>query len=58
MLCRNNYYRLSGYTLTLRKDDKLFYENITLDDVMQIYYFDSELRSLLLRVLEYIEIFI
>lgn len=51
-----NYYRLSGYTLTLRKDD-VFYDNISLDDVLQIYNFDAELRTALLHILEYIEVF-
>lgn len=50
-----NYYRLSGYTLTLRKNNK-FYPRITFDDVLQIYYFDRDLRFLLLNYLEDIEI--
>lgn len=55
ILAHYNYYRLSGYTLTLRKDDK-FFENVRFSDVMQIYNFDAMLRSLLLYVLEYIEV--
>lgn len=43
-----NYYRLSGCTLTLRKNDK-FYDNVHFSEVMQIYYFDMELHSLLLQ---------
>ncbi len=50
-----NYYRLSGYTLTLRRDDR-FSNGTSLNDVMQIYNFDAELRSLLLYELEYIEV--
>lgn len=50
-----NYYRLSGYTLTLRRNNK-FYNNITLEKVMQIYNFDAELRVDLLYLLEYIEV--
>lgn len=54
-LSHYNYYRLSGYTLTLRKNDH-FFNNVKFSDVMQIYNFDAELRSLLLYVLEYIEV--
>lgn len=50
-----NYYRLSGYTLTLRKNDN-FYKGVTFDDVMQIYNFDKELKVILLKYLEDIEI--
>ena len=50
-----NYYRLSAYTLTLRKDDK-FYDNVHFSDVMQIYYFDMELRAALMYLLESIEV--
>ncbi|MFZ3578058.1 Abi family protein [Virgibacillus sp. DJP39] len=55
VLSHVNYYRLSGYTLTLRKNDE-FYKNVTLEQVMQIYNFDAELRSLLLYFLENIEV--
>jgi len=55
ILCRYNYYRLSGYTLTLRQND-VFYQGTTFDDVLQLYHFDSELRSTLLYALEYVEI--
>lgn len=50
-----NYYRLSGYTLTLRKDDK-FYPGTTFEQAMQIYNFDKELKLLVLKYLEDIEI--
>ena len=55
VLSNINYYRLSGYTLTLRRNDK-FYKNVTLQQVMQIYKFDVELRVQLLYLLEYIEV--
>ncbi|MDW5298851.1 MAG: Abi family protein [Sedimentibacter sp.] len=54
-LSHYNYYRLSGYTLTLRKEDK-FFKDVKMSDVMQIYNFDAELRALLLYLLEYIEV--
>ena len=50
-----NYYRLSGYTLTLRKNDK-FYKGTKLSDIIQIYNFDKELKYILLTHLEDIEI--
>lgn len=53
-LYENNYYRVSGYTLTLRKNDK-FYDGVTILDVIQIYNFDHELRQIILNFLEIIE---
>lgn len=50
-----NYYRISAYTLTLRKDDH-FYKNVHFSDIMQIYYFDMELRALLMYLLESVEV--
>jgi len=46
ILAHINYYRLSGYTLTLRKNDR-FYNNVSFEQVMQIYNFDAELRAVL-----------
>ena len=54
-LANLNYYRLSAYTLTLRKEDR-FYKNVHFSDVMQIYNFDMELRAALMYLLESIEV--
>lgn len=54
-LANLNYYRLSAYTLTLRKDNH-FYANVYFSDVMQIYRFDMELRAALMYLLESIEV--
>ncbi len=54
-ILNNNYYRISGYTLTLRKDDK-FYENANIDNIIQIYEFDRRLRHIILTVTEEIEV--
>ena len=54
-LLENNYYRISGYSLTLRKHDQ-FYNNTTFDNIMDIYYFDYELRIALLKYIAKIEI--
>ena len=50
-----NYYRLSAYTLTLRRKDQ-FYSNVHFSDVMQIYNFDMELRAALMYLLESVEV--
>lgn len=54
-LLRNNYYRVSGYTLTLRNHD-VFYPSATFQNVIDIYSFDHELRHLLLHFIECIEV--
>lgn len=51
----NNYYRISGSSLTLRNHDK-FYDNVYLSNLMDIYNFDHEFRILLLNYLEMIEV--
>jgi len=50
-----NYYRLSGYTLTLRKNN-IFYPGVRFEDVLELYNFDSCLRRLILDFSETIEI--
>lgn len=54
-LLRNNYYRVSGYSLTLRKND-VFYEGATFQNIIDICLFDHELRHILLKYLETIEV--
>ena len=54
-LMRNNYYRISGYSLTLRNHD-VFYPNATFQNIIDIYSFDHELRHILLHFLECIEV--
>ena len=50
-LMKNNYYRVSGYSLTLRKNDCFFY-GTTFNNIADIYNFDYELRHILLKYLE------
>lgn len=38
-LLKNNYYRISGYSLTLRNHD-VFYDNVTFQNIIDIYNFD------------------
>ncbi len=54
-LLRNNYYSISGYSLTLRKND-VFCKSATFQNIIDIYYFDHELRHILLQYLEVIEV--
>lgn len=55
VLSKINYYRLSAYTLTLKKDDR-FYEGVTFEQLYSLYEFDRKLRLHLLSILEQIEI--
>lgn len=54
-LLRNNYYRVSGYSLTLRSHD-VFKSHSTFQNVIDIYSFDQEFRHILLRYIENIEV--
>ena len=54
-LLHNNYYRISGYSLTLRKND-IFSSKAKFQNIMDIYNFDHELRHILLKYLEIIEV--
>lgn len=54
-LMRNNYYRVSGYSLTLRSHDT-FHKNASFQNIIDIYNFDHELRHILLQYIEIIEV--
>lgn len=54
-LHHNNYYRISGYSLTLRKND-VFSKSATFQNIVDIYNFDHELRHIILQYLEVIEV--
>lgn len=47
ILRRTNYYRLSAYSLTLRLDD-VFYPDVTLEDIVALYDFDTDFRKIML----------
>lgn len=47
-LHRNNYYRVSGYSLTLRNHDE-FAPSATFQNIIDIYEFDYNLRHILLK---------
>lgn len=54
-LRRNNYYRVSGYSLTLRNHD-IFSKFATFQNIIDIYEFDREFRHILLKYIEIIEV--
>ena len=54
-LLHNNYYRVSGYSLTLRKND-VFSKSATFQNIIDIYQFDHELRHIILEHMEIIEV--
>jgi len=54
-LLKNNYYRVSGYSLTLRQND-VFYPNASMQNISDIYNFDHEFRHILLKYIEIIEV--
>ena len=54
-LMRNNYYRISGYSLTLRRND-IFFKTANFQNIVDIYNFDHELRHIILKYIEIIEV--
>ena len=54
ILKRMNYYRLSAYSLTLRKDDQ-FYPNVSIEDILVLYEFDAELRKIVFEFSSIVE---
>ena len=51
-----NYYRLTAYFLSFKKDDKTYLEGTTFENVYNIYEFDRKLRNLIFSALEEVEI--
>lgn len=54
-LLKNNYYRISGYSLTLRDHDT-FFPQATFQNIIDIYQFDCSFRHILLENIEKIEV--
>lgn len=50
-----NYYRLSGYSLSLRKDNS-FYPGITFDNIYEIYMFDERFRYIIMKYCSIVEV--
>ncbi|HHX22429.1 MAG TPA: Abi family protein [Thermoanaerobacterales bacterium] len=53
-LLNNNYYRISGYSLTLRKNNT-FFNSASLKTLMQIYEADRHMRHIILSIVETVE---
>lgn len=53
-----NYYRLSSYYYPFYKHKDWFKSSVTFEDILQLYYFDKELRHLVFFAIEKIEIYI
>ena len=53
-----NYYRLTAYFLPFRQSDNSYADGTTIERVYRIYEFDRLLRSMLLSVIEEVEIFL
>ncbi len=51
-----SYYRLSAYFLPYQSEKDKFIEGTTFEDVLQLYYFDKELRKLIFNAIETIEV--
>jgi len=59
LLTKINYYRFSGYALQYRKapEDSDYMDGTTFDSVYKVYQFDAELRSVLRKYIEIVEIY-
>lgn len=55
VLSRTNYYRFSAYSLTLRKND-IFDDDVTFDNIYELYRFDDALRKIIFQYSQYAEI--
>ncbi len=51
-----NYYKLSAYFLPFKKSDGKCHPNVSFERICQIYMFDKELRTLILKKVEDIEL--
>ncbi len=54
-LLNNNYYRVSGYSLTLRQND-IFFDGVSFEALIQIYEADRHMRHALLSLIEVVEV--
>lgn len=53
-----NYYRLSAYFYPFFEEKNLFKNGTTFEQIVQLYYFDKELRQLIFYTIEKLEIYI
>ena len=57
-LSRVNYYRFTAYLLTFRNPDGETYHSVDFQTAVNLYLFDQELRALIFRTIEDIEVFL
>lgn len=53
-----NYYRLSAYYLPFYNDKNHFQDDTNFEEIIQLYYFDKKLRSLMFYAIEKIEVYL
>jgi abortive infection bacteriophage resistance protein len=58
ILRRINYYRLSAYCIPFQSSKDCFSVNTTIEDIVELYNFDHDLRTIIFESLQVIEIFI
>ncbi|HEF9766926.1 TPA: Abi family protein [Campylobacter coli] len=51
-----NYYRLSAYFIPFYESENVFKSNVTFENICELYEFDKELRGIIFKYLEQIEI--
>jgi len=51
-----SYYRLSAYYLPFQKEKDLFVKGTRFEDVLELYYFDKELRKMIFNAIETVEV--
>ena len=51
-----NYYRLSAYFIPFYESENVFKSNVTFENICELYEFDKELREIIFKYLEQIEI--
>lgn len=58
ILQRVNYYRLSAYGIGLKQEtnNELYQDGISIEHIYRLYRFDSQLRNILIPIIEYLEI--
>ena len=52
---QHNYYRVSAFLLPFRKKDKTYFQGVPFSRIQSIYFFDSDLRNLITKMIESIE---
>lgn len=54
---QHNYYRVSAFLLPFRRKDKTYFKGVPFSRIQSIYFFDSDLRNLITKIIESIEMY-